>query len=69
MISEWVTITLPHACGAVAVNSFGFVIDAPPIFQWMLHKHISTITHWTLTKKGTITRGKETQETEAQTKV
>lgn len=35
----WLWVSVRWACGAVILDSRGFVVDACPIYRWMLGKH------------------------------
>lgn len=46
-------IDLPYACAGIVVKD-GFVIEAAPIFKWMIGKSFEYISFWVHTKGGKI---------------
>lgn len=40
-----------YACGGVELDDSGVVIDAAPIFQWMIGKTWCEVQHWKKIKK------------------
>lgn len=46
----WLRIETPHAVGAVALNGYGFVVEAAPIFGWTRSRHESALVQWVARK-------------------
>ena len=49
-MSIWINLT--YACGGVKLDCFGCVVEAPPIFKWMIGKHRQVILDWVWKKNG-----------------
>lgn len=39
-------ITTSYACAGIVCNADGVVIEAAPIFRWMVGKHFRTVERW-----------------------
>lgn len=49
----WYRITLSYACGGIRTHE-GLVVEAAPIFRWMIGKYIGYVEGWVAKKRGTI---------------
>ena len=52
-------IDITYACFGIVIDKDGIVIETAPIGRWMVGKHLSTITKWVESKKGSISLVRE----------
>jgi hypothetical protein len=48
-------INLSYACGGIFVTD-GHVVEAPPIFRWMVGKLFRDVEAWVVKRRGQITK-------------
>jgi hypothetical protein len=47
-------ISVSYACGGIIANDQGTVVEAAPVFKWMLGKKMSAVRMWLRGKSGSI---------------
>lgn len=50
----WYQIDVGYACGGIEERE-GIIVDAPPIFKWMIGKELSFVMKWIRKKRGKVT--------------